>query len=349
LIRNVVLFAGVAAVAWTAYEAHLQGTPSIRKASDLAAIGATDPGLAAEVVAGDRVIIRELRGIADGATGSRIDGTTAFDLASLSKQLTAYVVLILEEQGRIDRTATLDQYVPNLPGWAQRVRIEHLLAHTSGLPSLSTLCLGPGGVTNDDVIERLRTNSALRFEPGTRFEYSNTGYEVLASVVESVLHRRFPDVLRALVLNPLGIRAAGHRAVSYNSWPFRFAHLDNPCNTLYGDGKVYLGLDDYRRWLQEVEQPTLVAPATWARALATGSYAYGWAVTRVDGELQLEHRGTWLGFRNYVVGVPARRVWLMVLSNEGDLDREAIVHGLIDRAKDQLPIRLDPQTLAGFK
>lgn len=137
--------------------------------------------------------------------GVAVTADDPFYGASLTKQVTGAAVAVLVREGRLDPDAPLLSFVSDLPQWAQRISIRQMLHHTSGLPGAGEIssAIVTRDWTNEVVFTALRALEDLRSEPGTKFDYSNAGYTLLAHIVGSVSGRPFADFLAEQLFGPL--------------------------------------------------------------------------------------------------------------------------------------------------
>ncbi|MFI4946836.1 MAG: serine hydrolase domain-containing protein, partial [Burkholderiales bacterium] len=175
-----------------------------------------EPGLAVLVRVNGRTTFERTYGVRDLRTRPRIDVRTGFRLASVTKQLTAAVVMLLVRDGRLRYEDTLLAVLPGFPDYARAVTIRHLLTHTSGLPDYETLMdenektgaarwTPERQIRDDEVRGLLEKATQPRFAPGTRWAYSNSGYVLLGLVAARAAGRPFGDVLRERIFAPLGM------------------------------------------------------------------------------------------------------------------------------------------------
>ena len=183
MLANVVL--------WASSQSHTLPTENLsEKIDSLMALRQKpeEPGGAIAVILDNKVLHQKAYGISDMEKGTKIDENTLFDLASLAKQFTAFAILILEEEGKLDLDTDIRQYLPELPQYEYTITIRHLLQHTSGVASTDLLRLFADlpldlEWSHHDEIDLIKKYSQLNFEPNTSFVYSNGGYSLLASIV----------------------------------------------------------------------------------------------------------------------------------------------------------------------
>ncbi len=312
------------------------------------------PGASLLVLRDGRAVVRRSYGLAD--LEQRVAATPATDyrLASVSKQFTAAAILLLAEQGALGLDDRVRQWLPSLPAAADAVTIRQLLTHTGGLidyedlmsqaPAApappSTGVLPPASaeaveesasqLRDADVLRLLEGTDRLYFAPGSAYRYSNSGYAILALVVEKAGGRPYHDFLRERIFDPLGMRGTlarvnggapvPHRAYGYSEEGGRWLRTDqSPTSAVLGDGGIYSSINDLARWdaawhddrlLRESSRRAALTP--WTKTDEAGvEYGYGW---RISGDT-VWHSGETIGFRNVIVRWPAQRLTVVILSN----------------------------------
>ena len=331
------------------------------------------PGAALLVLRDGEAVVRRGVGLADFEAGVPVTPSTNFRLASVSKQFTAAAVLLLAEDGRLRLDDPVRRWLPALPASADGVTLHHLLSHTSGLPDYEDLMAADfeGQVRDADVLCLLATGSpcatgggaagfaadaAARppappassagpaaggsgpwFAPGAAYRYSNTGYALLALVVEAASGMAYPDVLRERIFLPLGMAGSvayvnGAGEVADRAWGHSadgrgWRRTDqSTTSAVLGDGGIYASIDDLAKWDAALYDDRLLSDASRALAFspqtttptgedAVAAYGYGW---RLDGQGLLWHSGETIGFRNVILRWPAQRLTVVLLSNRND-------------------------------
>jgi CubicO group peptidase (beta-lactamase class C family) len=333
----------------------------------LIAIHARDtPGAAVAVVRGDEVLFTKGYGAADLEYSVAITPRTVFYLASAGKQFTAFSVALLAAEGRLSLDDAVQKYVPEL-GLEQPVTIRQLLHHTAGLRDFEALLALSGTrrsdlVTQSDLLTLIAAQRELNFVPGTEHLYSNSGYTLLATVVERVTKQTFRQLLRERVFEPLGMTHSSvgddpgqiieQRADSYVRTPSGFAKVVAPFSG-YGSGGIYSTAEDLARWLGNFEQPRVGGPTVILQmgeqgVLPSGErieYRFGLDSTLHRGLLLIGHNGDRAGYRVYVGRVPAHRLGIVVLANLAEIDACAIALGLMDvflKENEKEPQRVPP-------
>jgi CubicO group peptidase (beta-lactamase class C family) len=263
---------------------------------------------------------------------------TKFSIGSNSKQFTAVAILLLEERGKLRVTDSIKSYWPETPvAWAG-ITFHHLLTHTSGLIGTAPLDRGAASLPArpQATVERFR-NLPLLFEPGTRFAYSNCGYQLLAFLIERIAGQRYEDFVQANIFAPLGMtdsgsdtypsiipsRASGYvrrggTSTSSTGPALMNAPLLDKSNGM-GAGSLYSTVGDLHRWTLalfggKVLKPGSLTKLTTPTAFDT-AYAYGLGIGRHDGRHRFSHGGTVPGFASILNYYPESQVTVAVMRN----------------------------------
>jgi CubicO group peptidase (beta-lactamase class C family) len=170
------------------------------------------PGCTVAVAENGRTLLSRAYGMADLEHDAPITPTTIFEAGSVSKQFTATAALLLVQQGKLSLTDDVRKYVPELPDYGKPITIDHLIHHTSGLRDWGAI-VGVNGWprgtrihTHAHMLDVASRQKALNYEPGTEFSYTNTGYNLLAVIVERVTGQTFAELTRQQIFEPLGMK-----------------------------------------------------------------------------------------------------------------------------------------------
>jgi CubicO group peptidase (beta-lactamase class C family) len=243
---------------------------------------------------------------------------------------------MLVEEGKITLADDITRFFPDYPTKGKRITVEHLLNHTSGIPSYTSKPAFAQHMKEDigtgAMIDSFK-NDPLDFEPGTRYKYNNSGYYLLGAIIEKVTGQTYADFVAQRIFTPLGmndtayegkehgkaIRAAGHSRGATGFIPSTAVSMTQP----FAAGALVSTVDDLARWDAAVTSGKLLQPATWQRAFArttlTGGklsdYGFGWANGAAGGAPTIEHGGAINGFNAFALRVPSERVYVVVLRN----------------------------------
>ncbi len=268
------------------------------------------------------VILKESYGYADLNKKEKLTTESVFQLASISKQFTAMAIMILKEQGKLNYDDSVTKYIPELP--YKGITIRMLLNHTSGLPNYLWLTENywkeKQAPYNEDIIKMLaELKTPLYFTSGRKFDYSNTGYVILASIVERVSKKRFSVFMNEEIFVPIGMEntfvyssSFKNRNEKLNGFGYRskrYRLIEETINDgTVGDKGVYSTLDDLFKWDQALYENVLVTPQTMEEALSGFKlrnkydipYGFGFRVTKRNDKKLVYHHGRWNGFRTSI-------------------------------------------------
>jgi CubicO group peptidase (beta-lactamase class C family) len=297
------------------------------------------PGAAVLVVREGRILFEKGYGYANLDQDVRITPETVFDLASVSKQFAGLAIAMLVEQGRIQLTDDVRKYIPELHAFSDTIRILHLVHHTSGLRDWPGT-LGIAGWRMDDVISfdqilRFAYNQrALNFKPGDEYTYSNTGYNLLAKVVERVTGKSFRAWTEENIFAPLRMTSTHfhddhqmlvpRRALGYGLSDGRFRALPNNLTAL-GSSSLYSTARDLAKWVTNFDDAKvggeraiqLMRSTHPLNSGAQNPYAFGLGHGTYRGLATLSHSGGWAGFSTFLLHVPQKKFGVIVLANTG--------------------------------
>ncbi|HSP17508.1 MAG TPA: serine hydrolase domain-containing protein [Thermoanaerobaculia bacterium] len=291
------------------------------------------PGASVIVIRDGKVVVRNAFGMANLEEHIEATPETHDRLASVTKQFTAAAILTLAGDKKLSLDDPIRRWLPSLPGYADAITIRHLLTHTSGLidyedviPSATTKPL-----TDADVLRLLETQTATYFPPGSSYRYSNSGYVLLALIVEKGSGQRFAAFLHDRIFEPLGMKTTvaheegistvAHRAYGYSREGGGWRRTDQSVTSAtLGDGGIYTSVDDLVPWITALEKGRF-AEASVPRVETDEKgvrYGFGWKIGEHDGQRIVFHTGESIGFRNAVVRFPDEHLAIIVLTNRNE-------------------------------
>ena len=308
------------------------------------------PGCAVGVAENGRTVLQRAYGLADLEHAVPNTPATVFEAGSVSKQFTAAAVVLLARQGKLSLEDDVRGFVPELPDYGTPITIRHLLNHTSGLRdwgSVQEIAGWPRGSrihTHAHVLDILGRQRALNFTPGAEYLYSNTGYNLLAIIVERVSGTSFAEFSRREIFEPLGMmhtrwrddftRIVPGRAQAYHRRGGAY-HLQMPFENVHGNGGLLTTVGDLLAWNEAFAAdriPGLMAMET--RGRLTGGreieYALGLRVTRHRGVREVSHSGATAGYRAYLARYPEQGLSVAVLCNAADANPTALARRTAD-------------------
>ncbi len=309
------------------------------------------------VLVGDKgsVVYQGVKGFGNHLTSEPLTLTTSFHLASVSKQFTAVAVMMLAEEGKLSYTDTIGSYIENFP--YKDVTIHQLLNHTSGLPDISEYIPQFLGfwdtckiAVNEDVPWILSNlKPSVKFLPGKRFSYSNTGYILLALIIEKVSGLSYGEFLKQRVFEPLNmphtfvynysdlnscpVTARAYATYKYSYVPFE----DDIRNGLVGEKGIYSSAMDLLRWDQALYSNKLLSQQSLDNAFSRSTlkngkqidYGYGWRIPRKADNI-VYHFGYWKGSRAAFIRVLDKQYTIIILNNTSSRKLRTIAREILD-------------------
>src|SRR5271166_6097229 len=245
------------------------------------------PGAAALVVYNGRTVFRRGYGVTDLRTLQLIDERTNFRLASFTKQFTAACIMLLVHDGKLHYDDHLTDIFPEFPAYGKSITVRNLLNHTSGLKDYEKLLLKQYPDTPPEkvpqihdagVLKLLEQQTSAKFPAGTKWEYSNSGYAVLAMIVEKVSGKPFGQFLHERIFVSLkmthtlayenGKNEVPNRAYGHTKEKDAWLQADqSPTSAVLGDGGIYSNLDDLAKWDRALREHKLLSESEIQPAL----------------------------------------------------------------------------------
>lgn len=297
------------------------------------------PGCAVSVMRGGDILFAKGYGEANLEYDVPITPASVFHVASVSKQFTALAVALLVADGRVSWDDDIRRYVPELPDFGEPVTLRHLAHHTSGIRDQWSLLQMAGWrwegdvITQGDVLDLLSRQTAVQFPPGSRYLYSNSGYTLLAVVVERVSGRTLREFTAARLFEPLGMTQTTfrddhtmivrNRAYAYESGRTGGYRLSIPDFAVVGASSLFTTVQDLARWNRnfrtgEVGGRGVLRQLQEQGALAGGarlSYGFGLVHGTHRGRPTIGHGGTDAGYRSEFLRFPDEDLGVAVLCN----------------------------------
>jgi CubicO group peptidase (beta-lactamase class C family) len=305
------------------------------------------PGVAVAIVDHGAVLKAEGYGYANVEHGVPVRPDTVFQSGSLGKQFTAATVMTLVEDGKIGLDDPIAKYFPEAPEPFRAVTVRHLLTHTSGIPDYTEGTIDLRRDYTEDELIRMAFALRLEFAPGSRWNYSNTGYLMLGVLVRRASGRFYGDVLRDRVFGPLGMKTARiiseedivpHRAAGYRLVEGELKNQEwvAPRLNTTADGSLYFTVLDLVAWDRGLRAGAVLKPESWAAIfqpvrLSSGKtfpYGFGWSIEEAGGRPLVEHGGSWQGFRTHIARYLGDDLTIIVLANLAEAEPERFVRGI---------------------
>ena len=299
---------------------------------------ADSPGCALAVVKDGKIIYKRGYGLANLEYNIPITPSTVFHVASVSKQFTCFAIAMLAGQGKLSLDDDIRKHLPEIPDFGKTITIRHLIHHTSGLRDQWELLAMAGWrlddvITKEHILKMVRHQKELNFDPGQEHVYCNTGYTLLAVIVERVTGQSFRQYTEASIFKPLGMAnthfhddhemIVKNRAYSYRSaigGSFKLSAL-NYANV--GATSLFTTAEDMGKWVQNFDDGRVGGAAVIQQMVEQGvlnnkeklNYAFGLVVGKHKGLNVVEHSGGDAGYRSHVMRFPDQKFAVIILSN----------------------------------
>ena len=301
-----------------------------------AAYPADQPGAAVLVVKDGQTVLRKGYGLANVELGVPVSPDMVFEIGSVTKQFTAAAILLLQERGQLRVEDDITKYLTDYPTHGEKVTVEHLLNHTSGIPSYTGMPEWLPRVREDmtlDTLIALFKDKPFDFKPGAEWRYNNSGYILLGAIIEKVSGKSYEQFVEEELFAKAGMKASryGHqeevvprRATGYSRDASglrnaKYLSMTQP----YAAGSLMSTVDDLVAWGRALSSGAIVgktsldrmtSPAKLPSGLST-QYAYGLGIGEHAGRRILQHGGGIFGFVSYLAGAPETGLYVAILSN----------------------------------
>ena len=284
-----------------------------------------------------KVIYKDTFGYANFTNRDTLKIDTKFQLASVSKPLTSYAILLLKQRGEISLQDSVQKFFPKFPYHGVTIRL--LLIHKSGIPEYNYFADKYWEdkhipITNTDVVNLMIEKEITRYYlPDKKYNYINTNYAVLAAIVEKVSDKSFEDFMKEEIFEPLEMfnteiyRKGNGKKIENAATGYHKRRLkaeDHYQNGVVGDKGVYTTVEDLFKFDQALYKGTLVKKELLEEAFTPAhkrlyindNYGYGWRINAADSTNKIVyHTGWWKGFRSYFIRELGKKKTIIVLSN----------------------------------
>ena len=301
------------------------------------------PGAAVAVIRNGKTEKVKGYGLASLEFQAPVTPDTVFEIGSVSKQMTAAGILLLVQDGKVRLDEKISAYLPGTPESWGNVTLRHLLTHTSGIKSYT-------GLTGFELSRRLSMEQfikqlsphPLEFVPGEKNIYSNSGYNLLAYVIETQSGKKYMDFMRERIFRPLGMNRTGDRdpqfiiplrASGYEWRIDRYTGRDGSLTDLMGAGSITSTIEDMIKWESALRGDAFLRPETkremWTQFTFNNGtrsvYGLGWRISDVRGHKLIGHTGQTAGFGAAIFRYVDQDVTVIVLTNLGELGMGSLI------------------------
>lgn len=307
------------------------------------------PGASVVILKEGKSLYEQAYGLQNLEENERTTIHTNYRLASVSKQFTAMAVLILIQQNKLTFETNLKEVFPDFPSYGAKIKIRHLLGHTSGLKDYEDMVTGSAQVLDADVLALMKKQTGTLFTPGSKYQYSNGGYCVLSQVVENISGLPFAEFTQKNIFDRIGMKdtqffvkdetVVPHRAYGYSNQGNGFVKTDQSnTSATMGDGGVYTSVSEWVHWDNALSNATLLpqnlqdlmfTPGTLNDGTKT-QYGFGYVIDRYKGNRRQSHTGSTIGFRTAVQRFPDKGLTVLVLINRANSSPWAMAEKIAD-------------------
>ncbi len=285
------------------------------------------------VVQDGKTVFQKSHGFANMEWNIANNAETKFRIGSITKQFTAMLIMQLKQEGKLNLQEKIITYIPWYPKEnGDKITIHHLLTHSSGLPNYTESADAMNDINthnySPEEIAKKYCVGTLKFEPGTKFEYCNTGYYLLGLIVETLTKKRYDEVLQEKVLNPAGMKNTGMDApekllsnrasgYSYGLGGYTNAEYINPATATYAAGGLYSTPQDLYLWQKALYGNKLLSKENTDLMLTPnlGNYGYGLYIVKTKADTIIGHNGGLHGFSSSLLRFAKDKIIVILLDN----------------------------------
>lgn len=336
------------------YSSQFTSKNEIRKADSLLNTysKANAPGMAIGIIKDGKVIYKKTYGHANLEDQIPVTDSTAFNIASVSKQFTALVALMAIKEGKLSLDDDIRNYLPELSRLPYKISVRQLANHTHGLPNFTEINEVQGfgdefRLTNNEAVQTVLGIKSINYTPGEQYQYNNTGFMLLAEILHRVYKKDFGQILKESIFNPLGMKHSVAIDDPEKIIPNKAEPYLQKGNTffkfpigqmVYGASNIYLTLNDFCKWASNFQKPTVGSRELFNTMqkntlLNTGKsvdYGLGLQTGKYKGLDLVFHGGGTAGYCSYILHVPDQNLSIVILGNKRAFDGFLMAYQLID-------------------
>jgi len=293
------------------------------------------PGASVLIAKDGKAIYKKAVGMANLELNVPLSTDHVFEIGSITKQFTAVSILMLEEQGKLKIEDDITKFIPDYPTHGKTITIHHLLNHTSGIKSYTSM---PSFIKNartdmtpTELIDVFK-NEPMDFDPGEKFLYNNSGYILLGHIIEVVSEQSYAEFIQDHIFSKLGMKSSYYgsmkKIIKNRAYGYQdrngFVNADYLSLTLpYAAGSIMSTVDDLLIWQNAISANKLIKRSSLEKAINGSTlnngekipYGYGWSKGSVNGSDTYEHSGGIFGYVTNGIFLPKENMYVIALSN----------------------------------
>jgi CubicO group peptidase (beta-lactamase class C family) len=303
-----------------------------------------EPGGAVLIMKGEKIIFSKGYGLADLNTKEKINTQTLFNTGSISKTFVSNAILQLADEGKLSLMDSLSKYFPDFKNKsiANRVKIHHLLTHTSGLPDNRWKLLTEEFLLtakDEENFTPIKKNDSLLFEPGSQFEYSNPAFNGLALIIEKIEGKKWQSVITEKIFKPAGMtsslitdgafpdKGVSHAYVNKDGQWKELDYGEEPTFAASGNGGVWSSVEELAKYEITLRKSIFLKKVTIERSRTITTYenwksekppfiGFGWFLSLPSDSIKIvSHTGSQGGFSSDYVSIPEKEIVYVLLCN----------------------------------
>lgn len=302
------------------------------------------PGVVVAIIKDGNTVFKKGYGSASLEYDISNKPSTVFEIGSVSKQFTAFAILLLEEQGKLSLDDDIRKFIPEFPDYGRVITLKHLLYHTSGIRDEMDLLSMAGWhfedvITHDQIVNMACRQKELIFNPGNEYRYSNTNYTLLAEIVSRITGKSFASFASENIFKPLGM----NRTIVCDNYEKIVSNMagsyyrDNStykknilCSSNVGSSNILSTVEDLSLWVHNFDNPVvgnrnLIQKMNDCGTLNNGdkiTYALGQDVIKFKGLTIINHNGALAGYRSLIARFPEQKFSIILLSNNASFNTQ---------------------------
>jgi len=284
----------------------------------------------------DKIIFRKAYGKANMELDIDMIPENVFEIGSITKQFTAVGILMLLEEGMLSLDDEITKYLPEYPTQDAKIKIHHLLTHTSGIKSYTSIPSLSDFSSKDFSVEELINtfkNEPMDFKPNEKFRYNNSGYVLLGAIIENITGKSYEEFIQKRIFDKLGMSTSyyGSKSKLIKNRAYGYQKRDDAyvngkyisMHIPYAAGSLMSTVDDLYTWNKAIRNHKLISKESTEKAFTNYkidngnaiNYGYGWFTNRIKDVSVIEHGGRIFGYTSQGIYVPSENVYVIILTN----------------------------------
>lgn len=293
------------------------------------------PGSTFLIAKEGNIIYKKAFGLSNLELNVSMEPDNVFEIGSMTKQFTAISILMLMENGQLNLDDDITKFIPDYPTNGHKITIHHLLTHTSGIKSFTSMKelngISKQDLTPLELIDFFK-NEPIDFVPGAKFKYNNSGYVILGHIIETITGQSYANFVEEQIFKKLEMSAsqyASHseviqnRASGYHNKDGYINNKEVSFTLPYASGSLMSNVNDMFKWQEAIKNNLLISKETTEKAFTNYTlnngkyinYGYGWHIKAINGIAIREHGGAIFGFKSMGVYLPNEDIYVIGLNN----------------------------------